>query len=183
MYAQKTTLLFGDLLREKASSLRVVYVNYIEDKRNPDDVYSTHNPTLAKNISSLAQFPLLQVRELSTILHDVDKYDVFGIDEGQFYEDLYEVVTYLVNKCNKIVYVTGLDSDSNRKKFGQLVDLVPMADSYEKVYARCMRCAHAGVRANAVHTLRSKSALQGQKLIGATDVYEAVCRNCYNASL
>lgn len=178
MYAEKTTVLIRDLLREKASGLRVAYFNYSEDTRNSEDVYSTHNPVLVKNISSLEQFPLFRVQLLAPIKLVADNFDVFGFDEAQFYPDLYEVVTYLVEECSKIVYVVGLDADKNRNKFGQLLDLIPMADSYEKLYARCMRCAEKGVRTKAIHTLCKIPSME-QKKIGAKDIYEAVCRKCY----
>lgn len=182
MYAEKTTVLLRDLLREKASGLRVAYFNYSEDTRNAEDVYSSHNPVLVKNISSLGEFPLYRVEKLTKAKEMVEQYDVFGFDEAQFYPDLYDVVIYLVEECNKIVYVVGLDADSRRKRFGQLLDLVPMADSYEKLYARCMRCATQGIRTKAIHTL-CKIPTTEQKKIGAKDIYEAVCRKCYRAAI
>ena len=39
---------------------------------------------------------------------EAKNYDAFFINEGQFFDDLYEAVNYLVNMENKKVYVCGL---------------------------------------------------------------------------
>lgn len=179
MYAEKTTELLRHLLKEKASNQRVVFFNYEKDDRNSEDVYSTHNPVLVKNISALQEFPLYKIKKVSEVQSMVDKYDVFGFDEAQFYEDLYVEVVKLVEIHHKIVYVVGLDADKNRCKFGQLLDLIPMADSYEKLYARCMPCARRGKRVQAIHTL-CKIQTNKVEQIGGKDIYEAVCRKCFH---
>lgn len=178
MYAEKTTELIRQLLREKASGLAVVYVNYDEDNRNPHDVYSTHNPVLEKNISGTGVIKMYSAHRLADVWQAMLSYDVIGIDEGQFFSDLYEKVLELVEVQGKIVYVAGLDSDKNREQFGQLIELIPIADSYEKLYARCMHCAKNGVRTNAIHT-HCKVPSTEQRRIGAMDLYEALCRKCY----
>ena len=43
------------------------------------------------------------------------EYDVILINEGQFFEDLYSFVDYLVNKNGKRVFVCGLDGDFREK--------------------------------------------------------------------
>lgn len=53
-------------------------------------------------------------------------YDVIGIDEGQFYPDLIEMVDEFLSK-GKVVVVSALDGDFRRKPFGRVLELVPMA--------------------------------------------------------
>ena len=43
-------------------------------------------------------------------------------------------------KCGKKVYVCGLDGDFKRKKFGQILDLIPMCDKVEKLTSLCSLC-------------------------------------------
>ena len=45
---------------------------------------------------------------------------------------LYDNVLKLVENHNKTVYVYGLDGDYERKPFGQLISLIPIATSYTK---------------------------------------------------
>ena len=49
-------------------------------------------------------------------------YDVLLINEGQFFDDIMDVVPKLVEKYKKKVYICGLDGDFRRKKFGYLLD-------------------------------------------------------------
>lgn len=181
MYAEKTTELLRHLLKEKASKQRVAFFNYDKDNRNTEDVYSTHNPILVKNITALQEFPLYKIKTVSEVQPMIDKYDVFGFDEAHFYPDLYNEIVKLVEIYGKIVYVAGLDSDKDRGKFGQLLDLIPIADSYEKLYARCMPCARNGKRVTAIHTV-CKIRTDEKEMIGGKDLYEAVCRACYRAA-
>lgn len=56
------------------------------------------------------------------------KHDVIGVDEGQFYPDLLEVVQRLADAGKKVI-VSALDGDFRRKPFGDVLQLVPLADS------------------------------------------------------
>ena len=47
----------------------------------------------------------------------VDKFDVIGIDEGQFYPDLITGVESFVKK-DKILIISALDGTFERKPFG-----------------------------------------------------------------
>ena len=51
-------------------------------------------------------------KKLTDILWEAKNYDAFFINEGQFFDDLYEAVDYLVNTEKKKVYVCGLDVHS-----------------------------------------------------------------------
>jgi len=63
--------------------------------------------------------------------------------------------------------------DFGRKKFGSVLDIVPLADSVTKLTARCELC---GCRA--FFTLR-KTQETKTELIGGADVYMPVCRQHY----
>jgi hypothetical protein len=57
---------------------------------------------------------------------------VILINEGQFFPDLLNFVNELL-KYNKKIYICGLDGDFERKKFGQIIDLIPLCDKVEKL--------------------------------------------------
>ena len=61
----------------------------------------------------------------------------------------------------------------DRKRFGSVLDVVPLADSVMKLTARCEIC---GRRAS--FTLRKTNETQTE-LIGGADVYMPVCRQHY----
>jgi thymidine kinase len=43
-------------------------------------------------------------------------------------------------KHKKRVYICGLDSDFERKKFGQILDLIPVCDKIVKLTSLCSKC-------------------------------------------
>ena len=69
----------------------------------------------------------------------MEETDVFGIDEGQFYPDLVEGVESFLRR-DKIVIISALDGDFERKPFGQIPELIPLSDDIVKLRAICMRC-------------------------------------------
>ena len=61
---------------------------------------------------------------------------LLGIEKTDDIED----VDWLVNKKHKKVYVCGLDGDFGRKKFGSILDIIPLADEVKKVNGICHNC-------------------------------------------
>eukprot|EP00200_Dunaliella_tertiolecta_P001087 CAMPEP_0202364696 /NCGR_PEP_ID=MMETSP1126-20121109/16007_1 /ASSEMBLY_ACC=CAM_ASM_000457 /TAXON_ID=3047 /ORGANISM="Dunaliella tertiolecta, Strain CCMP1320" /LENGTH=208 /DNA_ID=CAMNT_0048959403 /DNA_START=162 /DNA_END=786 /DNA_ORIENTATION=+ len=80
-------------------------------------------------------------------------------DESQFFSDLTEFVTTAADVDGKHVIVAGLDGDFQRRKFGQLLDLVPMAEGVTKLHGLCM-CGRASA-----FSLRM-AASDNQELVG-----------------
>jgi len=97
------------------------------------------------------------------------------IEEAQFFPDLYEVVMEMVEKKGKHVLVFGLDGDSERRPFGQVLDLIPFADTYAKLQAECRLC---GDGTAALFTKRYSSST-AQVCVGGGEIYKAVCRKHY----
>lgn len=73
----------------------------------------------------------------------------------------------------KIVIVAALDGTFQRKPFGNILSLVPLAESVVKLSAICMQCY--------MEAAFSKRTGTEQELvvIGGADKYQAVCRRCY----
>ncbi|XP_062088145.1 pentatricopeptide repeat-containing protein At4g16470 isoform X2 [Humulus lupulus] len=99
--------------------------------------------------------------------------DVIGIDEAQFFGDLYDFCREAADLDGKTVIVSGLDGDYLRRSFGSVLDIIPLADSITKLSARCELCGKP-----ALFTLRKTQEKQTE-LIGGADVYMPVCRGHY----
>jgi thymidine kinase len=103
--------------------------------------------------------------------------DVVGVDEAQFFD------MELINVCNQLaadgirVIVAGLDMDYLGKPFGPIPGLMATAEYVTKVHAICIRC---GNLANHSHRIVDKTDLV---VLGETDNYEALCRDCFNNEL
>jgi thymidine kinase len=97
------------------------------------------------------------------------------IEEAQFFEGLYEMVKNLVEVYGRDVIVVGLDGDSDRKPFGEILQLIPLADTITKLTALCKRCGD-GTPALFTYSTAKKST---QVCVGDAGTYEALCRKHY----
>jgi thymidine kinase len=102
--------------------------------------------------------------------------DVILINEGQFFPDLEEFVKRLLSE-NKQVYICGLDGDFERKKFGQILDLIPLCDKVHKLSSLCSLCKNG---TKGIFSMRLTSEKE-QTVVGSEN-YIPVCRTCYEKS-
>jgi len=100
--------------------------------------------------------------------------NVILINEGQFFDDLFEIVIDML-KHNKQIYICGLDGDFERKRFGQILELIPFCDKVTKLTSLCSICKNG---TPAIFSLRITNEKE-QTVIGCEN-YIPVCRNCYD---
>ncbi|KAM1235165.1 hypothetical protein ACFX2J_004669 [Malus domestica] len=157
-------------LKDSACAPRnVAIIKSIKDTRYGLDSIVTHDGV---------KLPCWPLKDLSSFKQKFtpeayDKLDVIGIDEAQFFEDLYDFCSEAADHDGKKVIVAGLDGDYLRRSFGSVLDIIPLADSVTKLTARCELCGK-----RAFFTLRKTEELQTE-LIGGADVYMPVCRQHY----
>ncbi|MCA0430550.1 MAG: thymidine kinase [Bacteroidetes bacterium] len=117
------------------------------------------------------------VTNSSNILLLATDVDVVGIDEAQFFDnELPNVCNALANRGIRVI-VAGLDMDFLGKPFGPMPGLLAIAEDVLKVQAICLECgelAYVSYRTKAEEKL---------VLLGETDSYKPLCRNCYNENL
>lgn len=175
MFSGKSSALLRLLtIESEIEGTRVLYINSAKDTRSPEP-FSTHNPlitdVLPPNITGI------KVKNLSDV-NIYDRYDVIGIDEAQFFPDLVAEVTKIVEEYHKHVIVAGLDGSFQRSKFGSILDLIPLSDSYTKLHSWCKNCSTPKNRVKAIFTHRLSC--QGDvEQVGGKDTYIPVCRKCY----
>ena len=99
--------------------------------------------------------------------------DVIGIDEAQFMPDLLDFCLRAADRDGKRVVVAGLDGDFLRQPFGQITELLPIADSVDKILAQCDYCG-----APAPFTSRTVESKETY-LVGGSESYRPVCRFHY----
>ncbi|XP_051140100.1 thymidine kinase a-like [Andrographis paniculata] len=169
MFAGKSTALLRRVMAEADSGRSVAMIKSIKDTRYAVDAVVTHDG---------ANFPCWALSDLLSFKHKIgaDAYarlDLIGIDEAQFFGDLYDFCYEAADLEGKIVLVAGLDGDYLRRSFGSVLDIIPLADTVTKLTARCEVCGK-----RAFFTLRKIGATQTE-LIGGADVYMPVCRQHY----
>jgi thymidine kinase len=100
------------------------------------------------------------------------------VEEAQFFPRLREFVVKAVDVDKKNVIVVGLDGDADRKPFGEILDLVPLADRIEKVRAFCADCMNG---TEALFSYCKKAERTAQVCVGGADTYMPLCREHYVA--
>ncbi|KAK1295676.1 Thymidine kinase [Acorus calamus] len=169
MFAGKTTALLRRIQAESANGRTVVMIKSEKDTRYGLDSVVTHDGV---------KMPCWALNELSTFKAKLgpeayDKINVIGIDEAQFFKDLYDFCCNAADQDGKTVVIAGLDGDYLRRGFGSVLDVIPLADSVTKLTARCELCGK-----RAFFTLR-KTNETNTELIGGADLYMPVCRKHY----
>lgn len=175
MTSGKTTELIKEYNRHVAGGFKCCFINHSTDDRygSGNSKTSTHNKSVVNNTFSCDKLDYLMLDEPERI----DPFDVFFINEGQFFSDLKFYVDYLVNRKNKKVYVCGLDGDFRREKFGTLLDIIPICDDIIKLKALCIKCK----KNEAIFTFRLTNEKE-QTIVGGSESYCALCRSCYNSN-
>lgn len=168
MFSGKTEELIRRLRRSQFAGLKVEIFKPSLDKRYSETRVVSHDD---KSITSTP------VDNPSAILLLAGEVDVVGIDEAQFFD------LSIVDVCNELadngirVLVAGLDMDFMGKPFGPMPALLSIAEFVTKVHAICMRCGNL-----AQYSFR-KSEDEQVVLLGEKNLYEPLCRNCYNEAM
>lgn len=172
MFSGKSSYLLSSIRKYKEINWPVFVITSALDKR-----YTT----TAKIINHNRDYAEANcaVKELYDIQSNIEFLEakVIIIEEGQFFPDLLEFVKEAVEVYEKHVIVAGLDGDAQRKPFGRMLELIPLADSIVKLKAFCKHCnngTEALFTSKKVHDSNTVD-------IGGADKYEALCRKHFIA--
>ena len=168
MFSGKSTELIRRINRYKVLDKKILVVKHKLDKRYSENSISTHSNM---NLECISLDKLEEINTIQEYTRDYNECDVLVVEEAQFFEDLYKFVTYSADIKNKIVLVAGLDGDSNRKKFGEILDLVPECETITKLHALCVKCNDGTPASFSKSLIKNDS----QIYIGVSQ-YIAVCR-------
>lgn len=171
MFSGKTSKLVSIFRNLRAYDESVCIINYAKDQRYSKEKMSTHD-----NI----HMDCIMTETLESIGMDViHQYNVFLINEGQFFEDLHEMVMKMVETHGKTVHIAALDGDYKREGFSQIMKLIPMCDSIDKLSAVCKSCMDGTPAIFSKRTIVNDTRI----LIGSLNEYISVCRRCYSKEI
>ncbi|XP_026131704.1 thymidine kinase, cytosolic-like [Carassius auratus] len=163
MFSGKSTELMRRVRRFQVAQYSCLLIKYAKDTRYSQTGMATHD------MSMMEAVPACCLRDVWSLALQAC---VIGIDEGQFFPDTVEFCEEMANR-GKTIVVAALDGTFQRKPFGNILNLVPLAESVVKLNAVCMQCYK-----EAAYTKRL-GAEQEVEVIGGADKYHAVCRACY----
>jgi thymidine kinase len=164
MFSGKTEELIRRLKRAKIANLKVEIFKPSIDIRYDEVKIVSHDENYIHST------PIDHSQSLLLLGQEAD---VVGIDEAQFFD------SEIANVCDELalrgvrVIVAGLDMDYMGKPFGQMPYLLAKADYITKLHAICVKCGNI---ANYSYRIIPN---EQQIMLGAKNVYEPRCRNCY----
>lgn len=165
MFSGKTEELIRRLRRSQFAKQRILTFKPDIDRRYDDFKVISHqgNEILSKAVS-----------RSSDVLLQVNDAEVVGIDEAQFFDaELPAVAQQLANRGLRVI-IAGLDLNYRGEPFGPMPHLMAIAEYVTKVHAICIRCG------NLAYVSHRKAGDKELVMLGETEAYEPLCRDCYN---
>ncbi|XP_053309156.1 thymidine kinase, cytosolic [Spea bombifrons] len=163
MFSGKSTELMRRVRRFQIAQYKCLVIKYAKDTRYSKEHLATHDRNTMAAVSACT---------LADVVPEALSCSVIGIDEGQFFPDVVDFCEEMANR-GKTVIVAALDGTFQRKAFGDILNLVPLAESVVKLNAVCMECYR-----EASYTKRL-GAEKEVEVIGGADMYHSVCRQCF----
>ena len=168
MFSGKTEELIRRMRRAQFAKQRVeMFKPAIDVRYSQEDVVS-HDQ---KHIQST---PIDSSASILLLAEDIE---VVGIDEAQFFDDgIVDVCNQLANRGVRVI-VAGLDMDYQGIPFGPMPALCAIADEVTKVHAICVKCG------SLAYVSHRKVQNDKRVLLGETQEYEPLCRECYQKAI
>jgi thymidine kinase len=164
MFSGKTEELIRRLRRAQIAKQKVEIFKPSIDNRYSESEIVSHNEQ---------KIPSMVVETAQQILQFSSEAEVIGIDEAQFFDaNLVEVCQKLADEGKRVI-VAGLDTDYRGVPFEPIPQLLAIAEYITKTLAVCVKC---GAPANRTQRISNTG---DRVLVGANNLYEARCRNCY----
>src|SRR3954470_2266406 len=169
MFSGKSEELIRRLRRAEIARQRVQIFKPGIDQRYSDDHIVSHSDLKIQSEG---------VRDATELEKRLDwRTEVIGVDEAQFLgEGMVDLVVRMADMGKRII-IAGLDTDYLGRPFHPMPELLAVADDITKYLAICMQCGNP-----AKHTQRLVAS-EELIVVGATGMYEARCRRCFEPNL
>jgi thymidine kinase len=184
MFSGKTSYLIKNLdnfitvEKMKNTDFKALVINSCLDNRNINKIgnLTTHSELTHQFKGFDVVFA--NVKNLQDISQKIiDSVNYIAIDECQFFDDLETYVKKWM-KENKHIHCSGLIADFERNKFGQLLDLFPLASDVNMLKSFCAGCKK--YEKTASFTMLKCNEVKSSKInIGDSKDYAPVCQYHY----
>ena len=164
MFSGKSTRLIEVIRKYTYKAKKTLMIKFHGDKR-----YSSKSEVVTHD---LIKYDSIDCKNLMDSFDILKKYDVIGIDEGQFFNDLVEACEKLAY-LKKIVIVAALNANFRMEPFPVISNLISKADKIKLMKAYCFNC-HKDAKFS-LRIVQSNDTF----LIGASEAYKPVCRDCH----
>ena len=172
MFSGKTTHLLETITKYEKDNIQFIVITHVIDTR-----YDTYK-VVSHQKKSYDAIPVTNLKQLGFMKEYYDA-DILFIDEAQFFNDLYEFVEHAIEIDNKRVYVYGLDGDYKREPIGEIMKIIPLADTVVKLKGVCAKCTDGTASIFSKRISKSTNQIE----IGGSNEYVPVCRFHYSSEL
>lgn len=165
MFSGKTEELIRRLKRAQIANMKVEIFKPAMDVRYDEQKIVSHDE------NAIHSTPIDHSQKILLLAQNVE---VVGVDEAQFFDlEITSVCEQLALRGTRVI-VAGLDMDYKKQPFGQMPQLLAVADYITKLHAICVVCG------NIANYSYRKSSEASQVVLGEKDKYEPRCRHCYH---
>lgn len=174
-------MIIGPMCAGKSSKL-LRLIKIFKNKNTVMEVYKHNIDTRYNAISEICSHnmirePCVAIADINDIFNNpnYEKLQVIIIEEAQFFtDDIVPSVQKMIDD-GKYVIVGGLSGDSNMKPFGQINNLISIADKTDILTAYCDYCVDC---VDAPFTIKLGGTQEVVEV--GIDMYKPVCRKHYN---
>ena len=164
MFSGKSTRLIEVIRKYTYKAKKTIMIKYSGDQR-----YSDKSEVVTHDF---IKYDSINCCNLTDSMDVLKRYDVVGIDEGQFFPDLVEVCEELA-LLKKIVIIAALNGDFRMEPFPVIAKIISKADKIKLLKAYCFNC-HKDAKFS-LRIVQSNETV----LIGAGEAYKPACRECH----
>ena len=174
MFAGKSSALMTVVRRHVALGQHVLVLTHALDRR-----YNSQGGSLVNHDQQV--LPAQSITDLLPVLEwpTFSSAQLIVVEEAQFFPDLCAFVTEAVDGHGKHVVVAGLDGDAQRRPFGEVLALIPLADRVTKLTALCRMCRDGTPALFTSLAPGMKAEAAPQTRVGGAETYMPVCRKHY----
>lgn len=172
MFSGKTSYALSYVRRQRAIGKRVLVIKPdIDSRYTKNELIVSHDQDKLECMIWNTKDHLCEIK-----LETIQEYDCFVLEEAQFFKHLHHFCNELLVRFRKNILVVGLDGCAKQKKFGEILDVIPLATSVTKLMALCQVCRDG---TPAPYTsIKNELEWGGEQIsVGGADKYIAVCLN------
>lgn len=168
MFSGKTDELIRRLVRATIAKQKVQVFKPAIDVRYAVEKVTSH---------AGSDYDAIPVQQAAEIREKIEPdTTVVGIDEAQFFDpEVVQVAEELATRGIRVL-VAGLDTDFRGEPFGPMPVLMSMAEHVDKLHAICMVCGDDASRTQRLVNGRPARVDDPVVIVGASEMYEARCR-------
>lgn len=179
MFSGKSEELIRRVDRAKIAGQKILlFKPRLDDRYSKNEIVTHYGRKFKANLLKTGEEKIETLREIAEP-EELDKVDVIGFDEGNFFEkDLTSLVMKLIADDKRVI-VAGLDLTFAGDPFHPMPRLMAEADRLDKLHAVCTECGDTATRTQRLIDGEPAPADDEVIKVGGKDNYDARCRDCW----